>query len=146
MCFRFQCWPIQYSELVTFDFPSKSVGDPSLSKQRDCLLGLNVLSLWPFVHLYYYPPLSVFFKYVSSPFLHSSTFFQYIHTYIYIYIYIYIKNINSTHNNIFLLYPPWPFTIYIYIYIYIYMDGWMDGFIDGWMYIYIYIYIDRFLK
>ena len=56
---------------------------PSLCKQRDCLLELNVISLWPSVHLYYYLPLIVFFGYIflniflyfSSSFLHSSTFF-----------------------------------------------------------------------
>ena len=64
---------------------------PSLCKQRDCLLGLNMISLWPSVHLYYYPPLRFllfflvcFFWGVFSSFLHSSTFFQYIYIYIYI--------------------------------------------------------------
>ena len=28
---------------------------PSAHRNRDCLLGLNVISLWPSVHLYYYP-------------------------------------------------------------------------------------------
>ena len=50
---------------------------PSLCKQRDCLLGLNVISLWPSVHLYYSPPLLVcfsFFFLFSFPLLFSITF------------------------------------------------------------------------
>ena len=34
---------------------------PSLYLKIDCLLGLNVISLWPSVHLYYYPNLRCFF-------------------------------------------------------------------------------------
>ena len=41
---------------------------PSLCKQRDYLLGLNVISLWPSVHLYYYPNSLVFFAFCFFPF------------------------------------------------------------------------------
>ena len=49
---------------------------PSLSKQRYYLLGLNVISLWPSVHLYYYHPLSVLFCFFSSPFSPFLYFFS----------------------------------------------------------------------
>ena len=39
---------------------------PSLCKQRDCLLGLNVISLGTSVHLCYYLPFSVFFLPLSQ--------------------------------------------------------------------------------
>ena len=52
---------------------------PSLCKQRNCLLGLNVIGLWPFVHHSYSPP-SVFFFFLIFYFtlLLSFTFFLYI--------------------------------------------------------------------
>ena len=45
---------------------------PSLCKQRDCLLGLNVIGLLPSAHLSYFPS-SFFFFFLSSSFspLHS---------------------------------------------------------------------------
>ena len=93
---------------------------PSLRKQKGCLLGLNVISFCPSVHLYYYPPLSVFFLfflffYFSSPFLHSSTFFHYIPS-----LKKKISGVNSLirarRNRSFTF-----LTIYIYIYIYKYI-------------------------
>ena len=44
---------------------------PSLCKQRDSLLGLNVISLEPSAHCYYDPLLGF-----CPPFLYSSTFFH----------------------------------------------------------------------
>ena len=107
---------------------------PSLCKQRNCLLGLNVISLWPSVHLYYYPTLSVFFLLPFSPFLyyfpwHSPFKFSGVNSFIrarwnWSFTYFLIINMPTVSLNLYVFLEINKFltinNLYIYIYIYIY--------------------------